>query len=258
MKNILSALLKIIFASTILLSISRCDSKNTSKQSLLDAHDMFEALKKSYGGDIFLHSIKNFNVYDFKYVLKNSGYKTDFSLTRTVDTTTYTSIYRNGYIQLFINDVLQEDNSFDRRIIDVKLDAFSFLTSVPHSLTGNEYTFSHLKDVVIRNKDYYTLLVRSTPIFDQPLDQYILYINPDTKIIDYMAYYHHISGSFNKFRRYYNHQVIDSIRFADYYEFTNDNDTIPLDQIYKSFNSATLRQLDHIQYSNIQIALLED
>ena len=245
-----------LFLSFILLL--GCESNKSSSED--DAKALLAEVLEVYNTDDFFKSTITFNTDELEYTLKRDGYISNFQLIRRVDTITYKATYNNGQRRYYINDSLQEESNHGNLFIDIKLEGFCYLFSLPREFDRNHVKLNMGEDVVIKKKNYHTLNVSFTRVSeDDPNDEFILYVEPETKYVKYYAEYYSLApGDRKAFKVAHNFRTIEGILFADYFALTPTRDnfqTAQLNDLYELYNANDLDELESLIYENIEVTL---
>lgn len=206
-----------------------------------------------YGGEPFFNSVVKFQVDDLHYNLIRKDHLTDFTVNRMKDSMDLMGRYRNGLLEYYVDGQLQEMGTYNLRILRGKLDGFTYMNSVPHVLIQNAITLTRQDDITIRNKSYWVVEALWTKIEGQEQDRLYLYIQPETYQIHYTSEQLEITGGNPIFKRYLNFREVNGLLFSDYYSFAL-KDSISLDKVYQKYELADLRELEHIQLTNIEVS----
>ena len=239
--------------SSLLVIIFLAESCQEEQSSLSSTAILDQCIAAS-GGEKFFRSTLQFQIGDLEYSLRRDGHITDFTLIRALDTVTYKATYQNGHPTFYINDIPQNDSSLSRSFIERRLESFAYQLSFPHVLKQNAVQLTRNENVFIDDKEYYVLRVDFQKATEESYDSiFYLYINKENFLLDFVASDYELTQKNKLFRRYYNSRFVKDIRFADYYEFVSLNESLPLDQYYKAFDSLQLESVNHIVLDSIQV-----
>lgn len=246
----------VLFLSFVLLL--GCESKPSYSEN--DAKALLTEVIETYNSKDFFTSTITFKTDDLEYTLNRDGYVSNFQIIRKVDTLTFKATYNNGQRRYFINDRLQEESNHGNLFIDIKLEGFSYLFSLPREFDRNHVKVNQNEDVVIKKKNYHVLDITFTRLSeDDPNDQFILYIDPETKYVKYYAEYYSLSPGDRKiFKVAHNFRTIEGILFADYFALTptrEDFQTTELKDMHKLYDANNLDELPSSIYENIEVTL---
>ncbi len=233
------------FLCFISLFVACADSNNT-----LTAEEVLDFSIKNSGGDTYLNSHIKFNVGDLDYHFYRHKNIIEYQLTRVVGSMTYLATYHNGQYAYLVNDQEQIQTTQSRKFIETQLDGFAYAFYIPHLFNENHVLTQRLDDVKIDKKDYYTLRITFKDYEGSPNDQFYLYINKDTGLVDFYTEKMHINGDSNLFKKALNWRERNGLMFADYHIFKS-ADTVPLEDVYKYYNNKTIEYVKATKIENI-------
>ena len=232
----------------LLSSCTQTQNKDLTATALL-----FKTME-AHGAEAFYDSQIEFYHDISKYTVNYSREgRTNNSIERQVNNIDYKATYNNGLMQYYINDSLQPSTSYNNKILNTRLDAFLYTFSIPHVFNTNDVNASLLADATINKKTYHSLNIKFKEIEGVYDDHFILYIDPGTYLIKYMAIDHLITGEVKQFRRYVNFRTIQDIVFADYYIFTPSENSVELHQLFERFNSRDISEKGQVILDSIRI-----
>ena len=239
----------LLYLFTILLINSCVDS-----QQELDAQTLLDKSIDASGGEDFYNSVSTFVVNQFNYTVKRNGTDQHLIVTSEARNTRYRAEFNKGQRTYYVNDSLVSNTGLNTRFIDVNLEGFIYLLSVPHLLKTNASIYERMPDVVIQKKSYYTVKVSFTVVEGLPQNEFYLYIDPETFLVDFFAANYDLAKGTNNFYRIVNRQEVNGLSYFDYYSFTAESEDITLESLYKSFNALTIREINYVQLKDIQVS----
>jgi hypothetical protein len=243
--------------SLVLLTVS-CKQKNsleTNKPIEITSKELLQKAMDAHGGEqAFKSSSIDFKIEQTAFNLQyDENGRADFKQIRQLNSETHELSYKYGLIQYTINDSVQPDDAYSKRMAEISLFGFLYTFSIPFNLTTNDVIISKQPNVTIRQKEYYTLDVQYTKIPDLPEDRFLLYINVDSYEIEYVALEHDLSGSKPQFRRMTNPKKIEGLLFQDYILFHRNDTITPLEKFYTKYNQSDLKGVRTIQFDSISV-----
>ena len=249
--------LYIIIISLVLLTTS-CQQKNSldaKKSTEITPKELLQKAMDAHGGEqTFKSSSIDFKIEKTAFNLQyDDNGRADFKQIRQLNSETHELSYKYGLIQYTINDSLQPEEAYSKRMAEISLFGFLYTFSIPFNLTTNDVIISKLPNVTIRQKEYYTLDVQYTKIPDLPEDRFLLYIDVDSYEIKYIALEHDLSGSKPQFRRMINPKRINDLLFQDYILFHTKDTITPLEKFYTKYNQSDLKVARTIQFDSISV-----
>ena len=232
-----------------------CDSKEIDREAR--AKTLMAMTLEEYKAEEFFRSTVTFNMGELEYKMVRDGVVADFEVTRQVDTLTYKAVYKNGYRAYLINDSIQPETSYSNLFIDIRLEGIMYFFTLPREFDRNYVHLKQLEDVIIKKKTYHAVHVSFTRVSeDDPEDELILYIDPDTKRIKYFAEFHqYTAAKRNVFKVAHNFRRIDSLLFADYYVLVprKEDENEKLEDLYKLYNANNMDELPSLIFENIEV-----
>ena len=185
----------------------------------LSGQQLLDKSIEAHGGASFFDSKVSFDIDDRHYLVAWQNKSPRFEVTRATDSITYKATYSGGLQQYFINDSLQEETLYTRRYIDSQLEGLLYLFSIPHIFDQNAVIATRVEDVLVKDKKYHSVHISFTQIDENEGDEFYLYIDPETYLVDYYAEKYELTGERMLFKRAFNRRTINGYVFADYYLF---------------------------------------
>lgn len=236
----------------LMFTIGSC--KNTSQEK--EEHSQIEIVNKTFQA----HGRSTFDSHKITFTVGNTTYSQEQengraiqSFSRYKDNIEHKGTYSGGYIEYFIDGNLQEEGSYPAPMLEKSLYGFLYAANLPLSLATNDIRYRKLDEVEIRNKTYFTIQASNVEMPSKIDDQFILYINTEDFLVEYIALNHSLSGSMTQFRRLINTRKINDVIFQDYIIFTPRDKELPLSMLYKEYNSAQLKDHRTISFQNITV-----
>lgn len=216
-------------------------------------------LQTKYGIDNFYNSFTTFNInQELTYSVERRNNISNYIIHRETNNKSYKGTYENGHIEYFVNDTLQDDSSYNRLFLDVKLDAFIHTIGIPSTLNTNDLIIKEKNPVIIRNKLYDVLYITTKQDKKIAKDEYYIYYDTNSYLIRYIALNHSLTNPYRPvFRKMINHREINSVIFSDFYSFVPKSDNTPIENLYTEFNNVNLKQVETIIFQNIKVTLFE-
>lgn len=242
----------ILLALAVIL-MSSCKKSNEVVDNSLE---ILNKSMEAYGGEQnFYNSVTTFNIDELNYSLERSGVITNYAMTRNVDTTNYKATYNNGAIAYYVNDSLQQMTASALKFIGAKLEALTFLYSIPYNLNHNYYTKEQLPNVVIGNQEYLSLKFTAKEE-TTPRDEIVLYVHPETHLIDYICERMALNSNRLLFRKAYDSKKVNSLHFNNYEVYYNNTmNEMDITKFYQEFNNNKLKRQNDVELSNINVTI---
>jgi hypothetical protein len=236
-----------------LLTFLLLNSCGDTKQEL-DALTLLDKSIEASGGEHFYNSVSTFVVNQFNYTVQRNGIEQHLIVTSEARNTRYRAEFNKGQRTYYVDDSLVSNTGLNTRFIDVNLEGFIYLLSVPHLLKTNASIYERKPDVVIQKKTYYTVKVTFTVVEGLPQNEFYLYIDPETFLVDFFAANYELAKGTNNFYRMVNRREVNGLSYFDYYSFTAESEDIALESLYKSFNALTIRETNYVQLKDIKVS----
>ncbi|MGB0788401.1 MAG: DUF6503 family protein [Marinirhabdus sp.] len=234
-------------ASLFIILLYSCTNTGNETEKAL-----FPKILNVYGSEHIKENKISFNVDHLSYtVLFNDSKRLYETKTLTKDSVKMRAVSNNGHQQYFVNGTLQKVGTYSQKLIDIKLDGFLYAQLIPTILQQNATVITQKEDVTIRRKKYNVLHVSYKVTDLNKKQEFYLYVQPETKLIEFMACDYYALSDKKLFRRYINFRDVNKIKFADYYTFTTFSDTVPLSKLYRHYNTAQLQEIGKTELKNI-------
>ena len=236
----------------LILTIGSC--KNTSHEKEEQSQtEIVNKMLQAHGKSTFDSHKITFTVGNTTYTQEQENGRAIQSFSRYKDNIEHKGTYNGGYIEYFIDGNLQEEGSYPAPMLEKSLYGFLYAANLPLSLATNDIRYRKLDEVEIRNKTYFTIQASNVEMPSKIDDQFILYINTEDFLVEYIALNHSLSGSMTQFRRLIYTRKINDVIFQDYIIFTPRDKELPLSMLFKEYNSAQLKDHRTISFQNITV-----
>ncbi|TFG77764.1 MAG: hypothetical protein E4H26_03120 [Flavobacteriales bacterium] len=256
----------VIFLLAIFLAA--CNNKATSKVSAVQVEEnmaseptserlpkaeqlLMETLK-AHGGDLYDTASYTFEFRGKQYSFShnNAGYL--YSVSHEDHDKIVLDVLKNGTFSRKIDGKLTEMTKKDISKYTEALNGVIYFATLPYKLKDKAVNKSYKGRTIIKGRTYDILEIT----FDQEgggkdhNDEFMYWINSETKHIDYLAYRYFTSGGGVRFRSGYNPRTVAGIRFQDYINLEAPVRT-PLDSLPKLFEEGKLKALSKIETENV-------
>lgn len=249
----------LVILSFFLLNCKQEKAEQLTAQSIID-----KSIEVS-GGEIIDSSLIDFDFRDKHYMaFRNNGVFhferkfTDKTLQYFDTINQITDIVNNkGFMRLVNNFPMSENTTMSAKYT-ASVNSVHYFSVLPYGLNDKAVNKTRLEDVLIKNKNYFTIKVT----FDQNgggedfEDEFIYWVNENTNKVDYLAYsYNEDDGKGIRFREAYNERYIEGIRFVDYNNYKPENATVSLTDLPQLFEKEALKLLSKIELEKIKVSL---
>lgn len=231
-------------------------SCNQNKAKAIDADEVIKESMIASGVYKLDASFLEFDFRDKHYSAVR--FKGNFELERRFKDSTHIIrdfVGNNGF-QRFVNDSLVKVTDSMATNYSASVNSVHYFSVLPYGLDGKAVRKSFLDSIKLKGESYYKIKVT----FDEDGggedfdDEFIYWINTQTKHIDYLAYsYNEEDGVGLRFREAYNERIINDIRFVDYNNFKPLDTKVRLEDLDKLFIENRLQLLSKIELENINV-----
>lgn len=262
MKNI-----TLLFASIVSLVLASCNNQeqnNTTNipqdtmivEELLTEAELWVAdAIEAHGGEKYKTAHYTFNFRDKTYRFKNEGQEYTYELKeKKEDGTFWKHTLRNGE---FFLSVEGKEKALDKEQVDKYQEALNsviYFATLPSKLNDEAVIVDQKGETFINDTAYQLIVIQ----FNKDnggkdfKDQYLYWINHQTKQVDYLAYsYEDENGGGTRFRKAYNKVRVDGILFQDYINYKGAaNEELYL--LAEQFERGELEELSRIELTDIK------
>lgn len=242
----------LFFITGISLTCCNKADKFTPQHNPESSSETFLKILQAHGDSLFMNSTIEFQVNNTNYLLTHNHNRRIIEMTQDFGSNNHRVFYDGGNIQYFINDSLYPKSGYNQEIINLKLDVFPYLFGIPNYLKNTDTKLRNIAPQEIRNKNYLSIKAVVYNGEHTPADHYILYINPENYIVEYLSIDHHQFDNFS-FRRNTNFRRINGVLFSDFYAFSISRDSTVIYNLANKFNTTELKYLNKVEYKNITI-----
>ncbi len=228
-------------------------------QSEYDPQNIIDKTIEKYGGTAYKNALIEFDFRDRHYkVFRKNG---DFLYERFYSDSSGNihegfdnkSVFKkiNGQT---VDLIAEKSNS-----IKLSINSVIYFFTLPYLLNDKAVIKKYLGESNIKNKPYYLIEVTfkqegGGSDFD---DRYVYWINKDSYLMDYFAYYFHINGGGSRFRRVHNVSRIEGIVFGDQENFTSDEISTNIEDYKQLFEKGDLKKISDINIENVKVNILK-
>jgi len=230
----------------------------TQEEKELTANEIIQKAIERSGGKLY-------EMAEIDYSFRNNTYKSkrkggEFSYTRTmVDTAgnKLVDILSNTGLKRSVNDtsvVLQ-----DSLILPVgnSINSVNYFVHLPYGLMAEAAHRELLGKDTIAGREYYEIRVTFSENGGgtDHEDEYLYWIDTQNFEVDYLAYNFDVNDGGVRFRKAFNHRVIEGISFVDYENYEFQDLGVELTKLDSLFEERELDLLSIIETRNIKVKL---
>ncbi|CDF78769.1 conserved hypothetical protein [Formosa agariphila KMM 3901] len=206
----------------------------------------------AHGGDLYNTAQYAFVFRDKTYSFKNNGSSYEYTKTYKKGDSLVVDVLKNGNFSRTVNDEVINLSEKEVTSGTGAVNSVIYFATLPHKLNDEAVNSKFIETISIKNDTYNVIEVT----FNQEGggedhdDEYMYWINENTKKIDYLAYNYSVNEGGVRFRVAYNKRVVDGITFQDY---TNYEATVgtPLKNLPMLFEANKLKELSKIKTEEV-------
>ncbi len=246
MKNIFIVLIILFFASC-------ADEKQE-----LTAEEIVDKAIKNAGGERYRNA-------EIDFVFRNKEYKSTreggkFSLERKMTDSTgneIRDILDNDGFQRMINDTVVEVADSMKVAYGNSVNSVHYFVQLPYGLNAEAAKKELIGKDSISGREYYEVKVTFAENGGgtDHEDEYMYWIDTRNFEVDYLAYNFETNDGGVRFRKAFNHRIIEGIRFVDYENYKYDDHSTPLKELDDLFEKRELDLLSIIETKDVKVKL---
>ncbi|MFT5751356.1 MAG: hypothetical protein ACI86L_000857 [Dokdonia sp.] len=241
---------KILYFSLLLVCIAcNVESERNPKEYLKD-------VAKHLGKDKMNNTTVTFDVNDMIYESKRTGNGYHFSMTRTLDTTTFQAKAYNGGFEYTENGI-PKNYGFQNLQVEKQLLAINHFMEIPMLfIDDNSAIITQKNPVIIDNKNYLLFHVKYESLMPTDLiSNYYLYIQKKEQTVDFIGYDFAPAEDRLFFRESFNRRTVEGIVFEDYRTFRTKTNGVVMDSLPILFLRNELDLTAAFKPENIKVSL---
>ncbi|PTX42374.1 hypothetical protein C8P64_2802 [Christiangramia gaetbulicola] len=246
MKNILIALM--------ILSLASC----AEKKDALTANEIVDKAIKNAGGERYKNAEIDFVFRNREYKSKREGGK--FNLQRKMTDSTgneIRDILDNNGFQRLVNDTVVEVADSMKVAYGNSVNSVHYFVQLPFGLNAEAANKELIGKDSIAGREYFEVKVTFAENGGgtDHEDEYMYWIDTKNFEVDYLAYNFETNEGGLRFRKAFNHRIIEGIRFVDYENYKYDDLSTPLSELDELFEKRELELLSIIETKDVKVKL---
>ena len=246
--------MKNVFLVLIILFFASC----SEEKKQLTADEIVNKAIKNAGGERYKNAEIDFVFRNKEYKSRREGGK--FSLERKLTDSTGKKIHdvlNNKGFQRFVNDSLVEVKDSLKVVYGNSVNSVHYFVQLPYGLNAEAANKELIGKDSISGREYYEVKVtfaQNGGGTDHE-DEYMYWIDTRNFEVDYLAYSFEINEGGLRFRKAFNHRIIEGIRFVDYENYKYEDLSTPLDELDDLFEKRELELLSIIETKDVNVKL---
>ncbi len=208
------------------------------------------------GKDKMDRSLVTFDINDMEYVSMRAGNQYHFSMTRTLDTTTFKAQAFNGGFDYSENGILKNYGAQNIQL-EKQLILLNRFMEIPQLfLNDNSAIITQKDEVIIDKKLYQVFHVKYNNLMPTDLiSNYYLYVHTKDLTIDFIGYDFEPAADRLFFREIFNRRTVEGIVFEDYRTFRTKTNDVVLDSLPQLFMKNQLDLTAAFTPENVKVTL---
>lgn len=256
----------ILLLSIILTSaVYSCSSEHTEKRAIekeatnqliapTEGERWVNDAIEAHGGEFYNSAHFQFNFRGKTYEFQNNGIDYTYHLIEQKENgVEWKHTISNGDFSLTVNDDNIELSAIDEKKYYEALNSVIYFATLPSKLSDEAVIVDQKGESLINDTTYQLIVIH----FEKENggtdyeDEFMYWINHETKKIDYLAYrYKDKQESGTRFRKAYNRRVVNGITFQDYINYKGEPD-IDLYRLAEQYEKGELTELSRIKTENV-------
>lgn len=246
MKNVFLVFIVLLFASC------------AEEKKQLTADEIVDKAIKNAGGERYKNAEINFVFRNREYSSKRQGGKFSFERKQTDSTgNEIHDILDNEGFQRKINDTLVEVVDSMKVAYGNSVNSVHYFVQLPFGLNAKAANKELIGKDSISGREYYEVKVTFSENGGgaDHEDEYMYWIDTKNFEVDYLAYNFETNDGGLRFRKAFNHRIIEGIRFVDYENYKYDDLSTPLNELDDLFEKRELELLSVIETKDVKVKL---
>ncbi len=227
--------------------------KDTEK---LTANDIVNSAIENAGGKRYENAIIEFDFRNRKYKSTRDGGK--YQLERLMIDSTGNKIHdiltNEGLIRKVNDTIISLQDSL---VVPVgnSVNSVHYFVQLPYGLNADAANKELIGKDSIAGREYYEVMVTFSENGGgtDHEDEYIYWIDTQNYEVDYLAYNFLENGGGVRFRKAFNHRLIEGLRFVDYENYKFHDPSISLKDLDSLYEKRELELLSVIETKNIKV-----
>lgn len=217
---------------------------------------------KAHGVDLCDHAIIEFDFRGRHYTSNRNGgifqYERIFQDTVDEKAVRVRDVVNNDAFRRFVDEQQVSVSKKMQRAYSNSVNSVLYFVQQPYFLNDPAVRKEYLGEEVLEQEPYHK--VRIT--FQQEgggkdyEDIFIYWFHKEKYTMDYFAYYYETEGGGLRFRKAYNFQEVEGIRFADFINYKADFSKYTVEELGELHNQGMLEELSRIENDNIIVKLI--
>jgi hypothetical protein len=247
------------FYHLVFLALIFIGCNNPKKE--LTAQEIVDKAIQNAGGERYENAEIDFVFRDRTYKSKRSGGK--FNFERTMKDSLGNKIFDrldNDGLKRYINDSLTRVEDSLIAPIGNAINSVHYFVHLPYGLNAPAANKELVGKDSIAGREYYEIMVTFSADGGgtDHEDEYMYWIDTQNFEVDYLAYNFIVNDGGVRFRKAFNHRIVEGIRFVDYENYKYKDATVALSKLDSLYEARELDLLSLIETKNVKVKLDSD
>jgi len=248
------------FMAGLLFALGGCASPDAPADSPPSAQAVIDSAIAAHGGDVLDHAVVRFDFRGDDYVVRQDGGAFRFQRTTTDSLgRTVREVMSNDSLYRTVDGTAVSLSDDERQSLRTTVNSVTYFALLPHPLGDPAVQATYDGRDTVRSTPYHRVRV----IFRQEgggqdwEDVFYYWFHTDTYAMDYLSYAFGLAEDEElgtRFREAYNVRRVNSVRFADYHNYTDTTLTPEEMPSYPDrLEDGTLELVSEIQLDSLQV-----
>ncbi|WP_026933945.1 DUF6503 family protein [Christiangramia echinicola] len=227
----------------------------------LTANEIVNNAIKNAGGERYENAEIDFVFRNIRYKSKREGGKYNYQRRMTDSAgNNIQDVLDNEGFQRFVNDSLREIPDSLKVAYGNSVNSVHYFVQLPYGLNADAANKELLGKDSIAGREYYEVKVTFSEDGGgtDHEDEYLYWIETENFEVDYLAYNFIENEGGVRFRKAFNHRIIEGIRFVDYENYKYEDISIPLEKLDSLYEKRELDLLSVIETKDVKVKLNQD
>ena len=245
---------------SFLLVIILFASCNQNKEELT-ASDIVNKAIENAGGDRYKNAEIEFTFRNIDYKSNRNGgeYQLERTMTDSLGNNIHDILNNEGFKRLVNDSVVKVPDSMAVAYGN-SVNSVHYFAQLPFGLNAPAANKELIGKDSIAGREYYEIMVTFSENGGgtDHEDEYMYWIDTKNYEVDYLAYNFEENDGGVRFRKAFNHRIIEGIRFVDYENYKYEDITVPLKSLDSLYEKRELDLLSLIETKNVKVKLGPD
>ncbi|HKJ48867.1 MAG TPA: DUF6503 family protein [Christiangramia sp.] len=249
--------MKYVFLILFVVLFASCGEENKE----LTANEIVNNAIRNAGGERYENAEIDFIFRNIEYKSKREGGRYNFQRKMTDSAgNKIKDVLDNDGFQRLVNDSLREIPDSLKVAYGNSVNSVHYFVQLPFGLNAEAAKKELLGKDSIAGREYYEIKVTFSENGGgtDHEDEYLYWIDTKNFEVDYLAYNFIENEGGVRFRKAFNHRLIEGIRFVDYENYKFEDISFPLEKLDSLYEKRELDLLSVIETKNVEVDLNQE